>query len=413
MLVVALGVLAFGTVTYALFVQQQDRQLHHVLRQDLERVAALLAEPRLGAALPESRTEGYVLQLVTEGGRVAASWGLSEPLPLHRQPTRLEVGGRPYLVGATGWGAAGGTIRLGHDIGAALQVRGRLLRTLVAAGALVALAAGALGLVSTGRLLAPLRRVAERTKELDVRDPGAIEIAYAGPQDEVSQLVQALNDALSGIREQKREERMFLTEVAHELAGPLTLVTYHLDAAKDTLDDDHVRAAAGAARELLRTSQDLLVLARGETDRPLEMRVFEACHLVERVAGDYPGVRTEVAFGGEIVGDLERLLQAVRNLIRNAVQATGDPGRVTLAVREDGASCVLEVRDDGPGMSEATAARVFDRLYSKTQGAGVGLSIAKRIVEQHDGTIDVRSELGVGTTFEVRLPTFAARTGEP
>lgn len=407
-LLAAFTVVAFGAVAYALFVRQQDRQLEQVLQQDLDRVAALMAQPRIGSTLPTSGAEGYILQLVTASGRIAVSWGDAQPLPFQEEPTVIHLDGAPYLVGATAHGPGGGSIRLAHDVSGAMRIRSQLLQSLVLGGVLVALGGGALGLVSARRLLAPLRRVADRTRELDPADPGTIELEYAGPDDEVSDLVTALNGALSSIRSQKREERMFLTEVAHELAAPLTLVSYHLDAANEKYRDESLRAAAAAARELLRTSQDLLVLARGEIERPLEWRVFRPADLVERLADEYPGIRVDVRFAAEIVGDPERLMQAVRNVVRNAVQATASPSGVTLTLREDADACVFEVRDEGPGMSDAVAARVFDRLYSKTHGAGVGLSVAKAIVEQHGGSISVASELGAGTTFEVRVPIRAS-----
>lgn len=403
-LLAAFSVASFGAVAFILFVRQQDRQLEQVLRQDLERVTSLLAQPRLGAALPEPRAEGYVLQLVTADGEVAVAWGRQDPLPLVEGTERIELEGRPYLVGASSPSADAGTIRIAHDITDALEIRDRLLRSLILGAAVVALAGGALGIVSTTRLLAPLREVAERARRIDPADPSDLAIEYRGPQDEVSDLVRALNTSLANIRSQKHEERMFLTEIAHELASPLTLVSYHLDVARREDDAASLEAAAAAAKELLRTSQDLLVLARGEIERPLELRMISASTLVERVAKEYPGIRTDIRYEGPIVADIERMMQAVRNLVRNAVQAAGEPSAVTVSVRNDGGTCVLEVADVGPGMSPTMQARVFDRLFSGTQGVGVGLHIAKTIVEQHRGSIEVWSELGVGTRFSIRLP---------
>jgi two-component system OmpR family sensor kinase len=105
-------------------------------------------------------------------------------------------------------------------------------------------------------------------------------------------------------------------------------------------------------------------------------------------------------------------MQAVRNVVRNAVQATGDACKVTVAVDGHATGCVIDVRDEGPGMSREMAERVFDRLYSGTQGVGVGLSIARSIVEQHGGTIEVESELGAGTTFRLWLPEMPSQAGD-
>ena len=103
------------------------------------------------------------------------------------------------------------------------------------------------------------------------------------------------------------------------------------------------------------------------------------------------------------------MMQVVRNLVRNAVQATGSATKVQVTLERQGDSLVLEVRDWGPGMSEERLTRIFERFYSGGQGAGVGLSVAKSIVEQHDGTLSVRSILGEGSSFTLTLPTFASQ----
>jgi len=228
--------------------------------------------------------------------------------------------------------------------------------------------------------------------------------------DEIGDLVAALNAALEAIGERKEAERRFLLEVAHELAAPLTLVNYHLSAVRrDHADDAHVRAAAEGTRELLRTSQDLLVLARGELDVPLEPRVVDLRDVVLRVADEYPGLRLSLAERLEVVGDPERLVQVVRNLVRNALQAVGRANGVAVSLRNEGASAVLEVCDDGPGMSEETVRRVFDHGFSGGGGVGVGLTVCKRLVEQHDGELRLRSKAGEGTCCEVRLESLASR----
>lgn len=411
-LLAAITVSSFGALAYLLFARQQEVQLEQLLLQDLERVASLLAQPILGASLPEPQAGGYILQLVTPEGEVAVAWGREVALPLVDEPTRVQLDGRSFLLAVASGRTEGATIRLAHDVTVAVQAREQLLRSLALGGFVIAVLAGLLGLVSTSRLLAPLHRVADRARQLDPARPEAIEIAYAGPEDEVADLVGALNTALENIRRRKDEERMFLTEIAHELASPLTLVSYHLDQARARHEDPSLDAAAGAAKELLRTSQDLLVLSRGDLDRPLARHVLDVSSLVRGIAREYPGLATPAGDTIEVVGDPERLMQAVRNVVRNGIQAARSPEAVEVTLRRRGAWCELLVRDEGPGMSDEVRARVFDRMYSGTQGTGVGLSIAKTIVEQHGGVIDVQSALGEGTTFVLRLPALEARAAE-
>jgi len=401
-------VAAFGAVAYRSFVRQQDEQLRVLLAEDLRRVTALLDRPALGASFAPDETGSSVLQLVTPAGEVAVAVGDSEPLPVVDVPTVIERGGRTLLVATGAWPWTNGSVRLAHDIGAALAVRRDLLESLVAAGILVTLVAAAVGLAGSRGMLTPLVRVARQAREVDPAAPKGV--AYDGPRDEIGDLVDALNGALDAIGQRKEAERRFLLEVSHELAAPLTLVNYHLGAVREAHPDDpHVRAAAEGTRELLRTSQDLLVLARGELERPLEPRVVDLRDVVLRVADEYPGIGLDLGGRLEVVGDPERLVQVVRNLVRNALQAVGRPDGVEVSLGTDDDQAVVRVRDDGPGMSEETVRRAFEHGFSGAGGVGVGLTVCRRLVEQHGGELRLRSSLGKGSCFEVRLERLAAR----
>ncbi len=400
---------AFGAVAYRAFTRQQDEQLSVLLTQDLQRVTTLLGRPALGASFAPEDTGTFILQLVTPSGQLALDvGGGGVTLPVVRAPTRIERGERTYLVATGVWPATRGSVRLAHDITAALAVRRDLLEVLVGAGLLVTAVAAGLALLGARRMLSPLARVARQARSVDPAAPGGVE--YSGARDEIGDLVAALNSALEAIAGRQEEERRFLLEVAHELAAPLTLVNYHLAAVRrDHPDDARVRAAADGTRELLRTSQDLLVLARGELDVPLEPRVVDLREVVLRIADEYPDLRLSLAERLEVVGDPERLVQVVRNLVRNALQAVGRQDGVAVSLRAEGDSAVLEVCDEGPGMSEETVRRAFDHGFSGGGGLGVGLTVCKRLVDQHDGELRLRSRVGEGTCFEVRLESLASR----
>jgi two-component system, OmpR family, sensor kinase len=262
------------------------------------------------------------------------------------------------------------------------------------------------------RMLHPLADLARQTRRVDPATPGTV--TYRGPRDEVQELASGLNDALGAIRERQERERAFLHEVAHELAAPLTLVHYHLDELRRREPHEaSLRAASDAARELLRTSQDLLVVARGELERVLEPVVLDLRDVVSRVADEYPGVQVEVAGAAEVVGDPARLMQVVRNLVRNAVQASGGTAGVRVRVRDGGDGHVVEVHDTGPGMSDDVRARAFDHGFSGGRGSGVGLAVVRALVERHGGRVEVASSTSAGTVMAVWLPSLASRLGEP
>lgn len=401
-------VAGFGAVVYSVFTRQQERQLRVILEQDLERVTTLLDRPTLGSSFAGPDSSSVILQLVTPAGHVVLAWGDKEPLPATQEPDVLARDDRTYLVATGVWPSTNGSVRLAHDISDALAARRDLVRILVGAAMVVTLVAAVAAVVGARRMLSPLARVAQQARAVDPAAPADVE--YQGPNDEIGDLVAALNVALEAIRQRQEAERGFLLEVAHELAAPLTLVNYHLGAVRqEHPDDGRVRAAADGTRELLRTSQDLLVLARGELERGLELRVVDLREIVLRVADEYPGLSVHADERLEVVGDPERLVQVTRNLVRNALQAVGRPDGVEVALRSSGDHAVLQVCDDGPGMSPETAARIFDHGFSAAGGVGVGLTICKRLVEQHQGEIRIRSSLGEGSCFEVWLLSLAAR----
>lgn len=401
-------VAGFGALAYSVFTQQQGEQLQLILNEDLQRVTALLDRPTLGASFAPGETDGVILQLVSPDGQVAVDWGGAELLPVVDEPTLMELGGRTYIVTTGVWPSTDGSVRLAHDVTAALAVRTGLVASLLGAAVIVVIVAGAAAFLAARRMLAPLAEVSERARSVDPAAPAAV--SYAGPADEIGDLVAALNTALSAIQDRKRAEREFLLEVSHELAAPLTLVNYHLGAVRDEHpDDSRVRAAADGTRELLRTSQDLLQLARGELERELKQRVVDLRQVVQRVGDEYPEVRLELGERLEVVGDPERLTQVVRNLVRNAIQSVDSREAVEVSLRQDGDAAVVSVKDEGPGMSQETVTRIFDHGFSRAGGVGVGLTVCKRLVEQHEGELRIRSVLGEGSTFEVRLPTLAAR----
>ena len=118
----------------------------------------------------------------------------------------------------------------------------------------------------------------------------------------------------------------------------------------------------------------------------------------------------DVAENPFLDGDPELLKQVLLNVALNAVQATGGGGRIGISVRREGGGAVIEVSDEGEGIREENLERIFDPFFStKVKGAGLGLAIASRIMEAHRGFIRVRSELGMGSVFELHFPPATVR----
>jgi two-component system OmpR family sensor kinase len=169
--------------------------------------------------------------------------------------------------------------------------------------------------------------------------------------------------------------------------------------------------------------EDLLLLARLDAQRPLERRRVDLLALATDAVHDARSIAprrniTMEVFDGpgtpEVLGDEARLRQVLGNLMTNALQHTPETAGVTVRVGTDGDDAVLEVADEGPGMSIQDAQRVFERFYradsSRTRasgGTGLGLSIVDSLVHAHGGTVSVTTAPGRGCQFRVSLPRIA------
>lgn len=214
--------------------------------------------------------------------------------------------------------------------------------------------------------------------------------------------------------------------VSHELRSPLTSILGYLDLARDddNMSDDTrrmIEVAYSNSERLLVIVTDLL-RAASDADKQLAMS-FVACDVAQiaresveahQVMADEREV--ELAVEGEAVAwataDPMRMRQVIDNLITNAIKYNREWGSVTVTVGVDADHVSVEVRDTGQGIPDADLPRIFDRFYrtnsakvSTTVGTGLGLSITREIIHRHGGELTVSSELGIGTTFRLSVPT--------
>ncbi|WP_162138927.1 sensor histidine kinase [Gryllotalpicola ginsengisoli] len=228
-----------------------------------------------------------------------------------------------------------------------------------------------------------------------------------------------------------REE--YLATVSHELRTPLTSIVGYLDLIADSHDVDAL-GVGNEFRIIQRNAEQMLELIRdllSTSTRDLSLRIEPAdlnALLTQSASKFRPAVaarehRLELELPQPaLIAHLDagRVTQVVDNLISNAVKYTPAGGLITVALERDGEEAVISVTDSGPGISQADKARLFDRFFRSrearegaVQGAGIGLTIVKTIVEAHAGTVDVHSTVGHGSTFTVRLPLRAEGTPLP
>jgi signal transduction histidine kinase len=218
-----------------------------------------------------------------------------------------------------------------------------------------------------------------------------------------------------------------VADASHELRTPLTvlranaeLLTRMPDATPDEIETE-AGQMIGTIDDMTRLVNDLLFLARVDEDVPgvLEHQLVDLASIVREEAALHQSraaeagltLTVDAATGPVMTGDAARLRQVVRILIDNALAYTPAGGSIRIALAGTPREAVLSVRDTGIGIPHADQARVFERFYRadpararQTGGAGLGLAIARTIVEGHGGTITLASEPGAGSLFTIRLP---------
>jgi len=218
--------------------------------------------------------------------------------------------------------------------------------------------------------------------------------------------------------------RDFVANVSHELRTPLTVVAGFIETLGDAeppldpLRRRHLDLMQEQAARMQRLIEDLLTLSNLESSARAEPdEAVDAGQLVREVADEARALShgrhlVEVEFDpGAVLGVRDELRSAVGNLISNAVRYTPQGGTITLRFRREGDGGRFEVEDTGIGVAAEHIPRLTERFYRvdksrsrETGGTGLGLAIVKHVVMRHDGQLDIRSEVGRGSLFTLRLP---------
>jgi signal transduction histidine kinase len=295
--------------------------------------------------------------------------------------------------------------------------------TFLVAGTLTLIAALIAAFVVATRTARPLRRMAGVAARVDGGDLSP-RMDTTGPRDEIRVLAESFDHMLDRLQDAFARQQEFVADASHELRTPLTVIRGQLEvlARQPNPTPEDVRRVEGLVlTEVLRMQRlvdDLLLLARADERGFLEPRTIEVRPFAEELLDGMSATadrRFEVGDlpEGRIAADPDRLAQAIRNLLRNAIEHTGPGGLVRLAGTARGGRVTLTVDDDGPGIPPEQRERVFDRFHrtdparSRTAGGmGLGLSIAEAIVAGHGGTIRALESPERGARIAIELPGF-------
>jgi signal transduction histidine kinase len=284
----------------------------------------------------------------------------------------------------------------------------------------VAVSLGMVQVLARG-MTSPLREMARASKEMARGDYSRRVTATS--HDEVGELARSFNAMAAELEGLDRLRRDLVANVSHELRTPLTALRAVLENLVDGVvpaDPETLRTMLAQTERLTRLVDQLLDLSRLESGAELlERRRFDLGQVVraavDEVALHAPPVAIEVTNGdGGLAadGDPERVHQVVRNLLENALRFSPDGGTIAVSTRRAPAKSIrLEVADEGPGISADQVNRVFERFYradearsSASGGAGLGLAIARWIVDLHGGRIWVEAAEPQGCRMVVELP---------
>jgi signal transduction histidine kinase len=367
----------------------------YLVQFDARDGATLLSAPALA---------GRVIPVDEEARETARSGGLA-------RLGDVSANGIELIAVVGPWPAVpGGTLVVAQSRQVLAEAERRLALVLGISGLAGVLLVGLAAWVLVGRALRPLERIAVEARRIDLNTlPGRVPVPDS--HDEVGALARVINEMLERLHRSSRAQLDFLAEASHELGTPITSLRGSLRQAVARIEEGHparplVLKADQLALRTARVAKDLLLLGRSEVGPEMDTHLVSVGDLVDSVAAEFPRP-VEVNRSAEellTVGDPERLAQVFRNLIANAMRATEPAGRVWARTLVAGAELKIEIHDDGPGIPPERLARLFERYTSFVPGGtGLGLVIAKRIIEAHGGRIEVDSEPGTGTVARVTL----------
>ncbi len=402
------------------------RELHIMIMDSSGRTttAALPDTARAPSNADNARVDDQIVRQLRDDG-ITSSRSLASPVlmtletPLgafRARAQRLDLDGASYLLMGR------------YPLRETEQTMVDIRRMYSLAIPLLIIAAAVSGYLLALRSLAPVASMAERAAEISATNLHAR--VPVGGGDELVRLALIINDLLDRLQRSFDQQRRFMADASHELRTPTAIVRTEADV---TLSQAHrsepeYRESVGimqdAARRLTRIVDDLFLLARSDAGHlvvhraPLHLEdvVDDATRGVRQLADRrHVQVKITEAVEAPVFGDADLLGRLLLNLLDNAIKHSPVDGDVTVIMTRDANRVRVAVTDQGPGIPADSRDRVFERFFrvdaartrqetSHTSGAGLGLAIARRIAEVHDGALTLDESAPGRTVFMFDLP---------
>lgn len=273
------------------------------------------------------------------------------------------------------------------------------------------------------RMLRPVYDMTRTARSISASDLGA-RIDTVHSHDELTELAETFNSMLDRIQESYEKQNRFVSDASHELRTPLSVVSGYANllrrwgSGNPEVLSESVCKIIEETDNMQQLVDRLLFLARADRrTQPVKFERFSATEMMREIAEETRMIdeehtlREDLAQDVAVTADHALMKQALRAIVDNSIKYTPSGGTISVSCRERDGDVEFGVEDTGIGISEKDLPKIFDRFYkadeARTRGkgsSGLGLSIAKWIVERHGGEIRVESRLGKGTKFVVSIP---------
>lgn len=396
---------------------------HIVVVDRSNTVVASSSEELVGQKIEEPQDWTAKIPLVTgQGEQLGTLYLVGGHMPGHRRMMGMMGNGMGEMMGQSGPMSPPITIVDSSSAGLEREFLDSI-RNSITIVALISLAlAIVISLYLARSITRPLQDMIKVTRSISEGDLS--QRARAESQDELGALAQSFNIMADDLAKQEKMRRDLVADIAHEFRTPLTTIRGYVESILDGVKkpDQDILGRIGAETERLTTLiSDLQELSRAESGKlSLEKKPVDLNVLVEEVLPKFEKeiaekeIQVETDLYGSLplaLADERRIGQVLENILNNAIKYNYQKGRVRVSTREEGEGVRITIADTGQGISFQDLPYIFERFYrgdkSRSRhagGTGVGLSIARNLVEAHRGTISVQSQPGQGSTFSVWVP---------
>ena len=335
----------------------------------------------------------------------------------------------PYPVRVLTWpvvkaGRVAGVIQVGMSRENLDKTLRRFLLVMAGIFPVALILAGGGGWILARKALKPVDQMTETARRISAEHLDR-QVQGSGAGDELDRLAQTLNEMLGRLNVAFQEIRQFSADASHELQTPLTVLKGEIEVGlRSPRRPEEYQAILRSALEetdrIARLVEGLLLLSRSDAGvlrmdrRPVNLKnlIEEVIQEVQPLAGSHSvKLRTGPMELAQVQGDPDHLRRLLLNLVDNGIKYTPPGGSIEISLRLDEKSAILRVSDTGIGIPKEDQEKVFRRFYRTAaaraqgeSGAGLGLAIARSIVEAHGGRIQVESAVGKGSLFTIFLP---------